>query len=159
MDPVQFLWAFMMFIVGPAMFVASIVLIIRKLMHRPVSKASLTVAVLCLVLVPVWTLGFWAIGRMCRPLMFSLVVTSNTQLADNAMRQHPENEVFEVDDFRYPLCRLPFNARARHAEGVFYLTVPSGPGPKDAIVYDPAGKQDHSGHQHLDGAWWFVKHQ
>lgn len=157
-DPVQFLWAFMYFIFGPIIFVTSIILIILMIIRKEGSRFLFVIALLCLVLVPVWTFGFWDIGSICRPLMFSLVVKSNTELAEAALNKYPEGEEFTMRDFRYPLCKFPFYARrVYHKDGVLYILVPSGPGPKDTILYDPNNRLDHSrGCQHLRGNWWLM---
>ena len=68
MDPAQFLWGFMLFIGGPIMFLASLVIIIRRIIHHEISRLTLVTAILCVILVPTWTLGFWTIGRCCRPV-------------------------------------------------------------------------------------------
>ena len=158
MEPAQFLWAFMLFIAGPVIFVASLILFIRRLLHRPTSPLTLITALLCLVLIPAWTLGFWVIGKACRPIMFSLVITSNTEIAESAIKDHVEGETFTIHGFRYPLCRLGV-ARAYHKDGILFLTVPSGPGPKDTILFDPEKKRDHTGHRSLGGAWWFSEYK
>ena len=155
MDPAQFLWAFCLFIAGPVIFLTSVVIVVRKLVGKPMSAVTLATALLCLGLVPTWTFGFWAIGRTCRPVMFSMVVDANTAIAELGMKDNPEGEQFTVHGFRYPLLRLPVPARARHQDGIFFITVPSGPGPKDTILYDPQERRDHSMHQHLARAWWF----
>lgn len=155
MDPVQFLWALCLFVAGPVMFLASLVIVVRRLICKTVSGVTLVTAVLCLALVPTWTLGFWAIGRACRPVLFSMVADTNTAIAESGMKENPEGEQFTTHGFRYPLMSLPVPARAHHQDGIFFITVPSGPGPKDTILYDPKEKSDHSMHQHLAGAWWF----
>ena len=158
MDPAQFLWAFMLFIAGPIMFVASLVIIIRRVIRHQISRFTLVTAILCLILVPTWTFGFWTIGRYCRPVMFSLVIRSNTEIAESAMKQHPEGETFTIHGFRYPLCRMGVG-RAYHKDGILFLTVPSGPGPKDTIMYDPKRTRDHANNQPLGGAWWFSEYR
>jgi hypothetical protein len=87
--------------------------------------------------------------------MFSMVAEGNTILAESKMKENPEGEHFPLHGFRYPLLRLPVPARAQHQGGIFLITIPSGPGPKDTILYDPREKRDHAEHQHLAGAWWF----
>ncbi len=158
MDPAQFLWGFLLFIGGPIMFLASLVIIARRLLRHEIARVTLVTAIMCLVLIPTWTLGFWVIGRSCRPLMFSLVIRSNTEIAESAMKQHPEGETFPIHGFRYPLCKMSV-ARAYHKDGILFLTVPSGPGPKDTILYDPKKKRDNTGNQPLGGAWWFSEYR
>jgi hypothetical protein len=159
MDPMQFLWAFLLFVAGPVMFVIALVLVVRRLLGKGMPAITVVAALLCLVLVPTWTFGFWAIGRACRPAIFSLVADANTAVADSGMKENPEGLQFSLNDFRYPFLRLPIPARARHQDGIFFITVPSGPGPKDTIEYDPQKKGDHSMQQHLAGAWWFSPYQ
>jgi hypothetical protein len=156
MHPAVFLWAFMLFIAGPIMFLVSFVIVIRRTLKHTLSTVSLATALLCLVLIPTWTFGFWAIGRFCRPIMFSIVLSTNTQIAESAIRDHPQAERFMIQGFRYPLCRLCV-AFAYHKDNVLFITVPSAPGPKDRILYDPEGKKDHARDQLLGGAFWFRK--
>ena len=159
MDPAQFLWAFCLFIAGPIMFLTSLVIAVRRLMGKAMSGATLATVLLCLILVPTWTLGFWAIGKVCRPIMFSMVAEANTDIAKSEMKENPEGKQFTIHGFRYPLLRLPVPARARHKDGIFFITVPSGPGSKDIIIYDPQDKREHTMHQHLAGAWWFSEYR
>ncbi|HOS66141.1 MAG TPA: hypothetical protein PK251_15485 [Candidatus Latescibacteria bacterium] len=158
MDPAQLLWAFVHFIVGPIIFVVSLVIVIRRIIRHEISRPILITAILCLILVPVWTFGFWTIGRYCRPVMFSLVIRSNTEIAETVMKQHPEGEKFTIQGFRYPLCKM-MDADAYHKDGILFLIVPSAPGPKDTIMYDPNRARDHANDQSLGGAWWFSKYR
>ena len=159
MDPMQLLWALLLFVAGPVMFVIALVLVVRRVLGKGMSNVTVVAALLCLVLVPTWTFGFWAIGRACRPAMFSLVADANTAIADSAMKENPEGQQFSLHGFRYPCFTLPVPVRARYQDGIFFITVPSGPGPKDTILYDPHKKGDHSMQQHLAGAWWFSLYQ
>jgi len=143
MSPSQLLWDLMLFVAGPVIFVTSIFLLTRKLLGKAIARVSLITALLALVLVPTWSFGFWAIGKMCRPLAFSLVVEHNKRLVEEEMQANPEEETFWIHGFRYPFCGLG-GAKARHKNGVFFLIVPSRPGPQDTIIYDPKEALDHA---------------
>jgi uncharacterized membrane protein YhaH (DUF805 family) len=152
MDPVGFLWIFCFFITGPIIFLISLIIGVRKLIGKHVSTITLVTVLLCLVLVPTWTFGFWVIGSICRPIMFSLVAEGNTILAESEMKENTEGEQFSLHGFRYPFFKLP--ARARHHDGTLFITISGGPGLKDTIIYDPQETCNHAKYQHLTGAWW-----
>jgi hypothetical protein len=154
-DPMQFLWAFCIFILGPILFIAALVIIVRKCLAKSVRNITLITALLCVILVPLGTFGFIAIRKVCRPIAFSVVADTNTKLAKKEMSINPEGEIFTLQGFHYPLLSIA-PARAWHKNEILFIMVPGGPGSKDMIIYDPKEKRDHAMDQHLSGAWWFI---
>lgn len=153
-DPMQFLWAFMFFIGGPILIFAAICVIILRIRGRTLAGITLATAILCLLLIPPFSLGFWEMGRVMRPIMFSIVKNSNEHMAKQFMVTTKENVMAELWGFRYPLCRLGTPIRAVHSNDVFVLVLPSGPGPKDRIIYDPRKRTTHDLDERLAEGWY-----
>lgn len=153
-DPLQFIWAFMFFIGGPILMIVALCVILLRVRGRRLKGITLTAAALCLLLIPSFSLGFWEIGRIMRPIMFSTVKATNEQMARRFMMTTKENTTGELPGFRYPFVRLGVQALALHSNGVFVLMLPSGPGPKDRVIYDPDRKGAHDGDERLVDGWY-----
>lgn len=140
-DPFTFLWAFCFLLGGPLLVVVSIIFLVRAVRRRSWRPTTLLPPLLCLVIVGVWSFGFWRIGDALRPVVFENVARDNEHLAVSFMQQHPPDTDVEVSGFRYPYFPL-FPSRSttvRHHAGVVSIRVPKAPGTLDFLVYVSPG--------------------
>ncbi len=154
MDPVQLLWVLCYFLVGPELLITSAVLLVRGVVRHSMRPAQMVATGLSIITVVVWTFGFWRIGELLRPVSFRLVAGENERLAISFMQQHPPDSEVRLSGFRYPYCALG-NTRVTHHDGSVFVMVPSGPGPKDSLVYVSQGSKVPDYSKHLTGLWYY----
>lgn len=165
MHPLGFLWGAMFFLIGPTLFLIAVTMLVLLLLRRPMSRLTIASMILVLILIPLWTFGFWSIGSFLRPVMFSIVEPANTRLADQLIAEYPPEANSKlvgllghpIRDFRYPLTKM--NTYYTFDGEVLNILVKFGPGSGDAIIYDPKNIRNHSTYQHLSGAWWYIVYE
>ena len=139
-DPFLFLWAFCFFLGGPLLSIVAIIILVRAV-RRSLRPSTLLPPLFCLVMVGVWSFGFWRIGDTLRPVVFASVARDNERLAVLFMQQHPPDTDAEVDGFCYPYFPLfpSDHTTVRHHAGIVSVRVPVGPGTLDFLVYVSPG--------------------
>ena len=152
MEPIQLIWAFFFLFVGPLLLIISAVKIFS---WRKISLSRKVLYSASIIMVLLWSFFGGYIGQCLRPIAFSYVVNSNSELAEQFMMKIPENESKRLVGFRYPYFKM--FAPASHSNGVLKIVVPSAPGPKDTIIYDPNSNVNHRNLINLHGQWWLSK--
>jgi hypothetical protein len=153
MDPWLFLWGFLYSIGGPAIVIAAVVRVVWLSVGRRLTPLRALLPVVAVLSVVVWWQGFWSIGEHFRPKLFDLVAESNERRAMDAIKNMEDPNRVIVRNFRYPYCRM--FAWGRYEDGALFLVVPSAPGPKDTILFDPNDVVPKEGWDHLSGPWYY----
>ncbi|HNS21172.1 MAG TPA: hypothetical protein PKH24_11775 [Sedimentisphaerales bacterium] len=152
-DPVGLLWGFLLLIGGPVAVLIALAEAYRLSLYGSLFTGRGLLPLAAIVSVVLWSLGFWRIGAYCRPKLFGLVAKQNDQRAIEAIRQIEDPNHVCVRGFRYPCCKMPTVGYYRN--GALFLVVPSAPGPKDSILFDPNGAVSKEGWEHLAGSWYY----
>ena len=151
-DPWQFIGIFMFIIAGPILGIISIILIIEGLIKKE-RDLNFRLSIICLTSVIIWALGVKWIGYYGRHAAFKLVANHNEkQVIEAISNMEDPNRVF-VSDFRYPYFRM--STFGRYRDGALFLIVPSAPGPKDTIIYDPNNVVPKGDLEYLTGSWYY----
>ncbi len=153
MDPWQLLWGLLFTIGGPVIVIAALVELCRLFMRSRLSPLRVLSPVLGILSVVIWSFGFWGIGSYFRPKLFGLVAQKNEQRAIEAIKNMEDPNRVVVRGFRYPYCRMFTDGR--YKDGALFLVVPSAPGPKDTILFDPNNVVSKEGWDHLSGPWYY----
>ena len=147
-DPRQFIGVSMFIIAGPVFAIISLVILIKNLIKKK-RDSNFRLSIICLASVIVWSLGGRWIDFYGRHLAFKLVENHNKKQVVQAIRNMKDPNNVTVSDFRYPYFRM--STFGRYRNGALFLIVPSAPGIKDSIVYDPNNVVPKKDWEHLSG--------
>ena len=133
--------------------VASVAILLRRVFHKKVERASLMIAFLALLFSATWQ----PLTLSLRRIAFSLVAEHNTKLAERVLRDGDVDwdPRYNQLPFKFPACRTSDRMVIR-GEGSVWVCIPDGVCLHNAIVYSPTNSlRGHPLFHHLQGPWYY----
>ena len=151
-NPWQFIWIFMFIIAGPVFAIISLVILIKDLIKKK-RDLNFRLSIICLTSVIIWGLGVKWIAYYGPTMAFKLVAKHNEKLVKKAISNMDDPNRVYVSGFKYPFFKM--GTFGPYKDGALFLMVPSAPGPKDDIIYDPNNIVPKGKLKHLTGPWYY----
>ncbi|MHC5057792.1 MAG: hypothetical protein ACYTKD_24235 [Planctomycetota bacterium] len=153
-DPLQFLWFVAFLLIGPTILVVGVVRFHREACDPEWRAQRLATHAAVFSLVVAMYVAYLPLTGL-RLRIFMSVSEANEKLVRDAMRDHPEGQVFRLRGFRYPFWRLS-GVPAAHEYGVMTITLPGSPGGRGRIAYSPE-PPGPAGARHIGGPWYLLE--
>ncbi len=151
-NPWQFIWVPLFLIAGPVFAIISLIILIKDLIKKK-RDLNFRLSIICLTSVIIWSLGIKWISYYGPAMAFKLVAKHNEKQVIKAIKNIKDPNFVIVSRFRYPFFYM--STHGRYSNGALFLIVPSAPGPKDTIIYDPNNVVPKGDLQHLTGPWYY----